>query len=68
MALYTLEQYLELKEAYAQGVTSVGHGNKRVQYRSRAEMRAILDEMENELGLETRKRARVSRTAFTRSR
>ena len=52
MALkYTLAQYNALKDAYAQGVLRVKYTDKEIVYRSKAEMKEILDEMEVDLGI-----------------
>ena len=51
MATYTMEQYERLKAAIAEGVQTVQYTDKRVEYRSLAEMRSILAEMERDLGL-----------------
>ena len=40
---YTAEQLAELEAAYAQGVLSVGHGDKRITYRSEEEMARAID-------------------------
>jgi len=52
---WTTEKYNALKEAYQQGVTRVkyssGGGDKEVEYRSLADMKALLREAERFLGL-----------------
>lgn len=50
---YTLDQYNALKAAIAQGARSVYYGDKRVEYRSLAEMMQIKRDMEEELGITT---------------
>jgi uncharacterized protein YdbL (DUF1318 family) len=47
--MYTQEQITALRAAIATGATVVEYGDKRVEYRSLAEMRSILAEMEAEL-------------------
>lgn len=54
MSIYTLEDYQELKKALALGVKEVYYGDKRTVFRSVAEMRDILAEMEKELGISQR--------------
>lgn len=46
---YTQEQLAALKRAYALGALSVEYAGQRVTYRSRAEMKAIIDEIETSL-------------------
>lgn len=48
---FTLDQYNTLLAAYTQGAKEVQYSNKRVVYRSLAEMKAILEEMEIELDI-----------------
>lgn len=52
----TPQQISDLRIAIASGATSVGYGDKRVEYRSLTEMRQILTDMENELAGTTRVR------------
>lgn len=47
--MYTQEQYTILCAAIAQGALRVEYGDKRVEYRSLADMRSIKAEMEREL-------------------
>lgn len=47
--MYTIEQYNILCAAIAQGALRVEYGDKRVEYRSLADMRSIKSEMEREL-------------------
>lgn len=46
---YTEEQRVALVEAIASGATEVTYNGKTVKYRSLAEMRSILDGIENDL-------------------
>lgn len=47
-----LQQYLnDLYAAYFSGATSVSYDGKSVQYRSAAEMRAAMRELERQLGI-----------------
>lgn len=66
--MYTIEQYNTLKAAIAQGVTEVWYGDKKVVYRTLAEMLSILKLMEADLGLLTqnggRKYATYDKGAF----
>lgn len=48
---WTLEQYNALNAAYAEGVKSVQYSDKMVTYRSLEEMRRILTDMADDLGL-----------------
>lgn len=50
---YTQAEYDALKSAYALGASTVKYADKEVVYRSRAEMKAILNEMADELGINT---------------
>lgn len=59
MPTYTMEQYTALSEAYALGATTVSYGGKTVNYRSLEEMRNLLIEMEQALGLTPKKKTRV---------
>ncbi|WP_153799065.1 phage head-tail joining protein [Foetidibacter luteolus] len=58
MAQYTVAQYTAITAAYAQGVTHVEYGDKRIIYRSLNEMKQIIEEMQIDLGLKkvTRKK------------
>lgn len=47
---FTQQEYDSLKSAYALGALTVKYADKEVTYRSRADMKAILNEMANELG------------------
>lgn len=64
MALTTQQQYDILLEAYRSGVTEVSVDGHTVKYASRVAMRAILDEMEAELGI---RRQRVTLARPNRS-
>lgn len=64
MALTTQQEYDILRAAYRMGVTEVSVDGHTVKYASRVAMRAILDEMEAELGL---RRPRVSLARPNRS-
>jgi hypothetical protein len=44
-----------LLKAYQTGARSVGHGDKRVTYGSREDMRAVIAELRDELGITTRR-------------
>lgn len=55
---FTDDQLAALKAAYAQGVLKVRHGDKEVTYRSAAEMRQVIQDLERALGL--RKGAAIS--------
>ncbi len=46
---YSASQVLALEKAIAAGATTVSYGDKRVEYRSLADMRQILAEMRNEV-------------------
>jgi hypothetical protein len=48
---FTTEQYNALKDAISLGAKKVEYGDKTVEYRSLAEMMALLNRMETELGL-----------------
>ncbi len=61
---FTQTQVDELRDAIARGVLSVGHGDKRVQYRSLKEMRETLRLMEREIASATVKK--VGRATFSR--
>lgn len=56
---YTLSDYQSLKEAIASGAREVWYGDKRVAYRTLAEMLATLEIMERELGLKIPPRRNV---------
>jgi len=49
--IWTQEDYTELAKAYAQGVKTVQYSDKMVTYRSLDEMRRILSDMADALGL-----------------
>jgi hypothetical protein len=55
---YTVEQVATLEAAIAQGATSVQYADKKVEYRTLADMRSVLNDMKNELGLLTGKKRR----------
>lgn len=46
-----MEKYRALKDALASGTREVWYGDKRIAYRDYAEMKAILRDMEDELGI-----------------
>lgn len=50
-AKFTVDDYNTLKKAIAQGAMRVKYGDKEVEYRSLADMRSILNEMAEDLGL-----------------
>lgn len=66
MARYTTAQYEALRDAIATGASSVTHDGETVQFRSAAEMRALLGSMEEELGIRTRTRRRAHVVGFGR--
>jgi len=49
MATPTQADIDTIEAAYYRGVLSVGHGDKRVVYRSRAEMKATIEDMKRQL-------------------
>lgn len=49
MATVTQAEIDTIESAYRRGVLSVGHGDKRVVYRTRKEMRETIEEMRREL-------------------
>lgn len=51
MATFTLSQYNALVSAIASGATRVKYSDKEVEYRSLAEMRALLNDMALDLGI-----------------
>lgn len=55
MAGYTLEQLAAIKEAYASGITRVSYDGKSTEYRSLAEMKQIIDTIENSLATDAGK-------------
>lgn len=61
---WTQADYDALKQAIATGANSVSYNGQRVEYRDLHQMKALLSEMEGELGLKTRKRR--SRATFKR--
>jgi hypothetical protein len=63
-AIYTLEQYNTLVSAIALGALIVEYSDKKVEYRSLAEMKQIKKEMEADLGLTTKTTA-DNRTSVT---
>jgi|GEM_PF-1603567 len=66
---WTQTQLDDLEAAYAQGLSSVSIAGKTIAYRSRAEMRAMIDEARRELGLATAdKRKRVTFGVFRRDK
>ena len=54
MASFTQKQLDDTRAAYAEGALIIADADRRVQYRSRAEMRAIIHEMEVDLGVRPR--------------
>ena len=60
---YTAAQVLALEKAIASGTTDVSYGDRRVTYRSLAEMRQILAEMKLDVGGFSRIRQLRVRTA-----
>ena len=64
MIPYTEENYNALIAAYAQGVAVVQYGDKRIEYRSKEEMRGIL--MEMQAVLNKRGPARRRQMSFTK--
>ena len=48
---FTLEEYNNLKSAYAKGVLIVEYGDQKVTYVSGTEMRTRIQEIEAELGI-----------------
>lgn len=52
---FTSTQLAALEAAYAEGVLSVRYADKTITYRSRAEMRQIMDEMRRQLASPKRK-------------
>ncbi len=59
---YSLMQLEALKKSYASGVTKVSYGDKLTEFRSLAEMKQVIVEIEAELGLRTRVRRMLVRT------
>lgn len=55
-------RYQKLKEAMQSGMLSVSYEGQSVSFMSRADMRAVLDEMELELGLVKPRGGVLSRT------
>lgn len=51
MATFTQAEYEQLRKDYALGVSRAQYGDRVMQYRSRAEMKSLLDEMEVALGI-----------------
>jgi hypothetical protein len=52
---YTQAQYDALKSLISSGVNSAGYGDKRTEFRSLEELRWLLNEMEQELGIGSRR-------------
>lgn len=61
---YTQQQLDTLTDAIAQGALEVWYGDKKVVYRSLAEMRSIRDEMQSELGVSRNNKRRFA--SFTK--
>jgi hypothetical protein len=57
---YTQDDYDALKSAIASGATRVEYGDKRIEYRSLAEMKTILADMAKSLGFTTRTSGRTN--------
>lgn len=51
MANFTQAEYDQLRKDYALGVSRAQYGDRVMQYRSRAEMKSLLQEMAVSLGL-----------------
>ena len=47
---YTQAQLNTIKEAYAEGVTKVTYNGRTIEYRSLSEMKAIIADIEGDLG------------------
>ena len=61
---WTLEQHNELRDAIATGAMSIRFKDKEIRFRTVKEMKALLTEMESDLGLggaNRRRRVRVPR-------
>lgn len=64
---YNLDQLAKLKAAYARGVLRVREGDTWVEYQSMKDMRAAINDIEAELGIERDSRPRgVRRVAIGR--
>ena len=61
---YTQTQLDALTSAYAQGVLTVEYDGKRITYRSRAEMKEIIDEIQGKVS--GNRRRRTSLASFNR--
>lgn len=63
MERWTLKHYEELRDAIASGAAEIAFKDKRIRYNSPAQMRRLLKEMEEELGIggERRPAARTPR-------
>ena len=61
---YTQAQYDELKSAIARGVKSVTYAGKTVQYMSLEEMRSVLNDMAEELGINNTAPTRMPRRTY----
>jgi len=55
---YTQDQLTTLETAYSQGITSMQHNGRRVEYRSLEEMKRLIDSMRSELGVSTSRSSR----------
>lgn len=62
---YTMAHYNALKEALATGAKSVYYGDKRVDYRTISEMKELLRNMEDELGIR-RTTSRFMKTHYSK--
>lgn len=64
--MYTTEQYNTLTAAIATGALEVEYGDKKVKYRTLAEMYTVKKEMEKELGLNQRNPSGKVYATFTK--
>jgi len=64
VARYTMAQYEALRDAIATGARSVTHDGETVTFETPAERRALLGQMEAELGIRTRTRRRAHVVGF----
>ena len=67
MPVWTTAHLAKLERAYALGASSVVHEGKNVKFRSRVEMKAIIDELRNAIGTAAGvKRVRSALAGFDR--
>jgi hypothetical protein len=59
MAVFTQEQYDQLLSAYAKGVTTVEYADQKVTYRSLKDMKALLNEIGETIGVKSKWNGRV---------